>query len=67
MESSTFSQPNHPYSLVNSHGSAHDSAPVNDDVEDNSPVEEVSSVKPKKPSRRAASAKKDAPMEPPKD
>nr|GEV58131.1 hypothetical protein [Tanacetum cinerariifolium] len=49
------------------HGSAYDSAPVNDDVEDDSPVEEVLPVKPKKPSRRAARAKKDAPKEPPKD
>ncbi|GKA54104.1 hypothetical protein Tco_0753053 [Tanacetum coccineum] len=100
MESSTTSQPNHPYSLVNrinldmdveenmfsqdynynqdysmgygsGHGSAHDSAhgsaPVNDDVEDDSPVEEVSPVKPKKPSRRAARAKKDALKDRPKD
>ncbi|GKC21484.1 hypothetical protein Tco_1023634 [Tanacetum coccineum] len=34
------------------HDSAHGSALVNDDVEDDSPVEEVSPVKPKKPSRR---------------
>ncbi|GKC19078.1 hypothetical protein Tco_1021228 [Tanacetum coccineum] len=34
------------------HGSAHSSASVNDDEEDDSPVEEVSPVKPKKPSRR---------------
>ncbi|GKE58721.1 hypothetical protein Tco_1497906 [Tanacetum coccineum] len=40
---------------------------VNDDVEYDSPVEEVSPVKPKKPSRRTARAKKDAPEEPPKD
>ncbi|GJY68420.1 RNA-directed DNA polymerase, eukaryota [Tanacetum coccineum] len=49
------------------HGSAHGSAPVNDDVEDDSLVEEVSPVKPKKPSRCAARAKKDSPKEPPKD
>ncbi|GJY56435.1 hypothetical protein Tco_0455550 [Tanacetum coccineum] len=49
------------------HGSAHGSAPVNDDVEDDSPVEEVSPVKPKKPSRRAARAKKDASKDRPKD
>ncbi|GKA26947.1 hypothetical protein Tco_0713115, partial [Tanacetum coccineum] len=39
----------------------------NDDVEDDSPVEEVSPVKPKKPSRCAARAKKDAPKDRPKD
>ncbi|GKE15678.1 hypothetical protein Tco_1423255, partial [Tanacetum coccineum] len=90
MESSTSSQPNHPYFSVNrinidmdfeqnifsqdyncsqdysmgygsGHGSAYGSAPVNDAVEDNSHVEEVSPVKPKKPSRRVARAKKDAP------
>ncbi|GJX76092.1 hypothetical protein Tco_0322903 [Tanacetum coccineum] len=49
------------------HGSAHGSAPVNDDVEYDSPIKEVSPVKPKKPSRRAARAKKDASKEPPKD
>ncbi|GJW67015.1 hypothetical protein Tco_0121439 [Tanacetum coccineum] len=54
-------------SHCSAHGSAHGSAPVNDDVEDDSPVEEVSPVKHKKPSRRAARAKKDAPKEPPKD
>ncbi|GKF49843.1 hypothetical protein Tco_0143094 [Tanacetum coccineum] len=63
MESSTSSKPNHPYSPVNPHGST----PVNNDVEDDSPVEEVSPVKPKKPSRRIARAKKDDPKEPPKD
>ncbi|GJY69551.1 hypothetical protein Tco_0472533 [Tanacetum coccineum] len=100
MESSTPSQPNHPYSLVNrinldmdfkqnifsqdynysqnysmvycsghglAHGSAHGSPLVNDDKEDDSPVEEVSPIKPKKPLRRAARAKKDGPKEPPKD
>ncbi|GKC86922.1 hypothetical protein Tco_1147571 [Tanacetum coccineum] len=49
------------------HGSSHGSAPVNDDEEDNSPFEEVSPVKPKKPSRRAAMAKKNDPKEPPKE
>ncbi|GJS15753.1 hypothetical protein Tco_0410225 [Tanacetum coccineum] len=49
------------------HGSDHGLAPVNDDVEDDSPVEEVSPVKPKKPSRHTARAKKDDPKEPPKD
>ncbi|GJV90118.1 hypothetical protein Tco_1534056 [Tanacetum coccineum] len=49
------------------YGSAHGSTPVNNDVEDDSPVEEVSPVKPKKPSRRIARAKKDDPKEPPKD
>ncbi|GJT12727.1 hypothetical protein Tco_0859769 [Tanacetum coccineum] len=49
------------------HGSAHGYALVNDDVEYDSPVEEVSPVKPKKPSICAARAKKDAPKEPPKD
>nr|GEV25785.1 retrovirus-related Pol polyprotein from transposon TNT 1-94 [Tanacetum cinerariifolium] len=49
------------------HGSAHGLAPVNDDEEDDYPVEEVSLVKPKKPSRRAARAKKDDPKEPSKD
>ncbi|GJR88423.1 hypothetical protein Tco_0212434 [Tanacetum coccineum] len=48
------------------HGSAHGSVPVHDD-EDDSPVKEVSTVKPKKTSRRAARAKKDEPNEPPKD
>ncbi|GKD34602.1 hypothetical protein Tco_1250111 [Tanacetum coccineum] len=100
MESSTSSQPNHPYSPVDrinldmdfeqnifsqdynynqdysmgygsghgsAYGSAHGSAPVNDDEEDDSPVEEVSPVKAKKPSRRASRAKKDDPKEPPKD
>nr|GEV76132.1 hypothetical protein [Tanacetum cinerariifolium] len=42
------------------------STPVQDG-EDDSPVEEVSPVKPKKTSRRAAMAKKDEPKEPPKD
>nr|GFA74749.1 glutathione S-transferase T3-like isoform X2 [Tanacetum cinerariifolium] len=49
------------------HGSAHGLALVNDDVKDDSPVEGVSPVKPKKPSRRATRAKKDALKEPPKD
>ncbi|GKB17049.1 retrotransposon protein, putative, ty3-gypsy subclass [Tanacetum coccineum] len=48
------------------HGSAHGSVPVHDD-EDESPVEEVSPVKPKKPSRHAIRAKKDEPKESPKD
>ncbi|GJZ20346.1 putative ribonuclease H-like domain-containing protein [Tanacetum coccineum] len=48
-------------------GSAHGSAPVNDDEEDDSPVEKVSPVKPKKPSKRAARAKNDDPKEPLKD
>ncbi|GJX76909.1 hypothetical protein Tco_0323720 [Tanacetum coccineum] len=47
-----------------SHGSGHDSAhgsvPIHDE-EDDSPVEEMSPVKPKKPSRRATKAKKDEP------
>nr|GEX75370.1 hypothetical protein [Tanacetum cinerariifolium] len=50
-----------------SHGSVHGSTRVNDDEEDDSPVEEVSHVNPKKPSRRAVWAKKDDPNEPPKD
>ncbi|GJS18991.1 hypothetical protein Tco_0413463 [Tanacetum coccineum] len=45
----------------------HGSAPVNDDEEGDSPVEEVSPVKPKMPSRRAAKAKKNDPKEPPKE
>nr|GEW02524.1 RNA-directed DNA polymerase, eukaryota, nucleotide-binding alpha-beta plait domain protein [Tanacetum cinerariifolium] len=45
------------------HGSAH----VNDDEEVDSPVEDVSPVKPKKPSRRAANAKKNDPKDPPKE
>nr|GEV58169.1 hypothetical protein [Tanacetum cinerariifolium] len=49
------------------HGSAHGSVPVNDDEEGDSPVEEVSPVKPKKPSRRTTRAKKDDHKEPPKD
>nr|GEV58171.1 hypothetical protein [Tanacetum cinerariifolium] len=49
------------------HGSAHGSVPVNDDEEDHSPVEEVSPVKQKKPSRRTTRAKKDDHKEPPKD
>ncbi|GJT94507.1 hypothetical protein Tco_1090025 [Tanacetum coccineum] len=44
------------------HGSAHGSFPFHDDEHD-SPVEEVSPVKPKKPSRRATKAKKDEPKE----
>ncbi|GKA74748.1 ribonuclease H-like domain-containing protein [Tanacetum coccineum] len=43
-------------------GSAHGSFPFIDD-EDNSPAEEVSPVKPKKPSKHAAKTKKDDPME----
>ncbi|GJQ95490.1 hypothetical protein Tco_0006629 [Tanacetum coccineum] len=46
------------------------SAPVNEDEEDTlffSPVEEVSPVKPKKPSRCIARAKKNDPKEPPKE
>ncbi|GKG36734.1 hypothetical protein Tco_0446907, partial [Tanacetum coccineum] len=49
------------------HGSAHGLAPVNDDVEDDFLVEEVSPVKPKKPSRCVARTKKDAPKDRPKD
>nr|GEZ44489.1 hypothetical protein [Tanacetum cinerariifolium] len=49
------------------HGSGHGSVPVNEDEEDDSPVEEVSLVKPKKPSRHTARAKKDDPKEPPND
>ncbi|GJV92950.1 retrotransposon protein, putative, ty3-gypsy subclass [Tanacetum coccineum] len=45
------------------HGSAH----VNDDEEDDSPVEEVSPAKPKKPSKSATRAKKNDPKEPPKE
>nr|GEW18107.1 hypothetical protein [Tanacetum cinerariifolium] len=57
------------YSMGHSsaHGSAHGSAPVNADEEDDYLVEEVSPVKPKKPSRRAAMAKKNDPKEPPKE
>ncbi|GKA39746.1 hypothetical protein Tco_0732297 [Tanacetum coccineum] len=44
------------------HGSVHGSVPIHDE-EDDSPVEETSPVKPKKPSRRAAKAKKDVPKE----
>nr|GEU37627.1 hypothetical protein [Tanacetum cinerariifolium] len=49
------------------HGSAHSLALANDDEEDNSPVKEVSPVKPKNPSRRPARAKKNDLKEPPKD
>ncbi|GJW57249.1 hypothetical protein Tco_0103980, partial [Tanacetum coccineum] len=49
------------------HGSAHGSAPVDDDEEDDSPVEEMSPVKPKKPSRRVSKAKKNDTKEPPRD
>nr|GFB56222.1 hypothetical protein [Tanacetum cinerariifolium] len=42
------------------HSSAEDSVPFHDD-EDDSPVEEVSLVKPKKPLIHAAKAKKDEP------
>ncbi|GKF13750.1 hypothetical protein Tco_0055212 [Tanacetum coccineum] len=58
------------------HGSGHGSAPCSaqglvpfhdeeygSPVEDGSPVEEVSHVKPKKPLRRVAKAKKDEPKE----
>ncbi|GJV47274.1 hypothetical protein Tco_1437486 [Tanacetum coccineum] len=44
------------------HGSAHGSVPIHDE-EDDSPVEETSPVKHKKPSRRATKAKKDEPKE----
>ncbi|GJV02513.1 hypothetical protein Tco_1336082 [Tanacetum coccineum] len=44
----------------------HGSAPVDDD-EDDSPVEEMSPVKAKKPSRRASRANKNDTNEPPKD
>nr|GEX73371.1 hypothetical protein [Tanacetum cinerariifolium] len=40
------------------HGSGQGSAHVNDEEKDDSPVEEVSPVKPKKPSRRTTKAKK---------
>ncbi|GJX16489.1 hypothetical protein Tco_0217321 [Tanacetum coccineum] len=40
------------------HASAHGSAPGNDEEEDDFPVEEVSPVKPKKPSRRAVRGKR---------
>ncbi|GJZ69337.1 hypothetical protein Tco_0632887 [Tanacetum coccineum] len=48
-------------------GSAHGSAPIDDD--DDSPVEEMSPVKAKKPSRRVLKAKKNdaKKKEPPKD
>ncbi|GKC27643.1 hypothetical protein Tco_1034937, partial [Tanacetum coccineum] len=48
-------------------GSAHGSAPVDDD--DSSPIEEMSPVKAKKPLRRALKAKKNdaKEKEPPKD
>ncbi|GKG60538.1 hypothetical protein Tco_0612139, partial [Tanacetum coccineum] len=49
------------------HGSAHGSVPVNDDEEGDSPIEEVSPVKPKKPSRCAARGKKDEPKDEPKE
>nr|GEY27566.1 hypothetical protein [Tanacetum cinerariifolium] len=49
------------------HGLAHGSIPVYDNEEDDSHVEEVSPVKPKKPSRRTARAKIDDLEEPPKD
>nr|GEZ41638.1 hypothetical protein [Tanacetum cinerariifolium] len=48
------------------HGSAHGSVLIHDN-EDDSPVEEVLSVKPKKPLRRATRVKKDEPKEPLKD
>nr|GEU46590.1 hypothetical protein [Tanacetum cinerariifolium] len=44
------------------HGSAHGSFPFDDD-EDNSPAEEVSPVKSKKPSKRTTKTKKDDPKE----
>nr|GFA52763.1 hypothetical protein [Tanacetum cinerariifolium] len=44
------------------HGSAHGSVLIHDE-EDDSPVEETSPVKPKKPSRREIKAKKDEPKE----
>ncbi|GJR10470.1 retrotransposon protein, putative, ty1-copia subclass [Tanacetum coccineum] len=43
------------------YGSGHGSVPINDDEEDDSPVEDVSPVKPKNPSRRATKDKKDEP------
>nr|GEZ12330.1 hypothetical protein [Tanacetum cinerariifolium] len=49
------------------YGLTHGSVPVNDDEEDDSPVKEVSPIKPKKHSRRATRGKKDEPKEPPKD
>ncbi|GKB03822.1 hypothetical protein Tco_0831965 [Tanacetum coccineum] len=56
---------NQDYSM--GHGLGHGSVSVNDDEEEDSPVEEVSLVKLKKPSIRAARGKKDEPKEPPKD
>ncbi|GJU88245.1 hypothetical protein Tco_1300668 [Tanacetum coccineum] len=52
---------------LNGQGSTHGSTSVNEDEEDDSPVEEVSPVKHKKPSRRAIRAKKNDPKEPPKE
>nr|GEW20759.1 hypothetical protein [Tanacetum cinerariifolium] len=49
--------------MVSAYGSAH----VNDDKEDDSPIEKMSSIKPKKPSRRPARAKKNDPREPLKE
>ncbi|GJZ04380.1 hypothetical protein Tco_0537655 [Tanacetum coccineum] len=63
-----FSQEYYPtqdYSM--GHGLAHGSAPVDDDEEDDSPVEEMSPVKLKKPSRRASKAKKNDTNEPLRD
>nr|GEY97462.1 hypothetical protein [Tanacetum cinerariifolium] len=48
------------------HGLTHGSVLVNDDEEGDSPVEDVSPVKPKKPSRRTTRAKNDDPKEPQK-
>ncbi|GJR39837.1 hypothetical protein Tco_1215521 [Tanacetum coccineum] len=74
MESSTSSQPNQPYSPINptnldmnfeelifsqDYNYSQDYSMGHDD----SPFEEVSPVKPKKPSRRVAKAKKDEPKE----
>nr|GEW75243.1 hypothetical protein [Tanacetum cinerariifolium] len=69
MDSSTSFQANQPYSPLNrsAHSSGYGSAPVEDD--DDSPVEEMSPVKAKKPSKCASKAKKNdtKEKEPPKD
>ncbi|GKG16173.1 hypothetical protein Tco_0358496, partial [Tanacetum coccineum] len=48
------------------HGSAHGSVSIHDE-EDDSPVEEMSPVKPKKPLRRVTKDKKDEPKDAPKE
>ncbi|GJR91444.1 hypothetical protein Tco_0215455 [Tanacetum coccineum] len=57
--------PSQDYSI--GHDLAHGPAHVNNDEEDDSPVEDVSPVKPKKPSRCATRAKKNDPKELPKE